>query len=104
MGEHACRRTSAMRESSKSSWKRTLGRYGLALAIACALIGTASAQNAQPSNGDLDIVEVQPDFYMIAGAGGNIGVQRGPAGIVLVDTGFAGMSDKILAGPRRTDR
>ena len=90
-----------MRESSKSSWKGTLGRFGLALTIACALIETASAQNAQPNKGDLDILEVQPDFYMISGAGGNIGVQRGPAGIVLVDTGSAGMSDNILAALKK---
>src|SRR5260221_10794036 len=52
---------------------------------------------AQQGTQDLEVLEVQPNFYMIAGAGGNIGVQVGPAGIILVDTGSAGMSDKILA-------
>jgi len=38
---------------------------------------------------------------MIAGAGGNIGVQLGPAGVVLVDTGTVAMSDKVLAAVKR---
>jgi glyoxylase-like metal-dependent hydrolase (beta-lactamase superfamily II) len=56
---------------------------------------------AQQGSQDLDVIEVQPNFYMIAGAGGNIGVHLGPAGIILVDTGSAGMSDKILAALKK---
>src|SRR5439155_18851247 len=33
----------------------------------------------------------------IAGAGGNIVVQLGPVGVILVDSGSAQMSDKVLA-------
>ena len=39
---------------------------------------------------------------MIVGAGGNITAQAGPDGVLLVDTQFAPLSDKILAGPSRT--
>ena len=56
---------------------------------------------AQQGGQDLDVLEVQPHFYMIAGAGGNIGVQLGPAGIILVDTGSAEMSGKVLAALKR---
>src|SRR5690349_9948432 len=49
----------------------------------------------------LDVVQVRPDFYMIAGAGGNIAVQVGPAGVILVDTGSAQASDKVLAAVQR---
>jgi glyoxylase-like metal-dependent hydrolase (beta-lactamase superfamily II) len=45
----------------------------------------------------LDIVKVRKNFYMLAGAGGNIGVQIGSDGIVLVNSGAANMSEKILA-------
>ena len=38
--------------------------------------GSAGAQ--QPGADDLEVVAVRPDFYMIAGAGGNIAVQIGP--------------------------
>ena len=54
---------------------------------------------------DLDVVQVRPDFYMIAGAGGNVAAQIGPAGVVLVDTGSAQMADAVLAAIKRlTDR
>ena len=50
---------------------------------------------------DLDVVQVRPNFYMIAGAGGNVAVQIGPAGVILVDTGSAPMADKVLAAVKR---
>jgi len=39
--------------------------------------------------------------YLIAGAGGNITVQIGETGIVVVDTGLPQMSDKVLAAIRK---
>ena len=45
----------------------------------------------------LDVVKVRKNFYMIAGAGGNIGVQIGSDGIVLVNAGSAPASDRVLA-------
>jgi glyoxylase-like metal-dependent hydrolase (beta-lactamase superfamily II) len=45
----------------------------------------------------LRVLQVQPGFYMIAGAGGNIAVQTGPDGIVLVDSGSAPVADAVLA-------
>ena len=35
------------------------------------------------------MLQLQPNFYVIAGAGGNVGVQIGPDGVVIVDTGSA---------------
>jgi cyclase len=52
-------------------------------------------------SGDLDVVQLRPNFYVIAGAGGNIVVQIGPVGVILVDSGSTAMSDKVLAGIRR---
>jgi glyoxylase-like metal-dependent hydrolase (beta-lactamase superfamily II) len=66
--------------------------------LAC---GALLARTLQVSSDDLDVVEVRPDFYMIAGAGGNIAVQVGPAGVILVDTGSAQMSDKVLTAVQR---
>ena len=64
-----------------------------------------AAQASQQSSADLDVVPVRSDFYMIAGAGGNVAVQIGPAGVVLVDTGSAQMADAVLAAIKRlTDR
>ena len=62
----------------------------------------ASAQQTGPqaspqSSEDLEVIQVQPNFYMIAGAGGNIAVQIGPDGVLLVDTGTAQMTGRVLA-------
>lgn len=58
---------------------------------------SAGAGRAAESEGALDVVQVRPNFYMIAGAGGNIGVQIGVDGVVVVDAGNVGASDQVLA-------
>lgn len=68
------------------------------------LAAAAFAGPFQVSSNELDVVEVRSDFYMIAGAGGNIAVQIGPAGVILVDTGVTEKSDKILAAIERLSR
>src|SRR5579872_7125051 len=60
-----------------------------------------SAQSGQPANGDLDVLKVQGNVYMIAGAGGNIAVQIGDMGVLVVDTGLAQDSAKVIAAIRR---
>jgi len=50
---------------------------------------------------DIEVIRVQPNFYMIAGAGGNIAVQIGPDGVLLVDTGAARMTERVLAEIRK---
>jgi cyclase len=59
------------------------------------------ARAQQPTGNDLDVVQVRPNFYLIAGAGANIAVQVGPIGAVLVDTGSQQMSDKVVAAVKR---
>ncbi|MGH9807961.1 MAG: hypothetical protein ACRD9W_12005 [Terriglobia bacterium] len=65
---------------------------GLGLA-ACAAFPIRAAE---PDNA-LDIVKVRPNFYMIAGAGGNIGLQTGSDGVVLVSTGNASATKEVMA-------
>lgn len=62
------------------------------------LFAGASQQGAAD---DLDVIQVRPDFYMLAGAGGNVAVQIGPAGVVLVDTGSTRDADRVLAAVKR---
>jgi glyoxylase-like metal-dependent hydrolase (beta-lactamase superfamily II) len=47
--------------------------------------------------GDVEAVHVQGNVHMIVGAGANIAVQVGEDGVLVVDTGDAGTSDKVLA-------
>ena len=46
---------------------------------------------------DLEVLQLRPNFYMIAGAGSNIAVQVGDDGIVVVDSGMQSRSDAVLA-------
>src|ERR1051326_6450723 len=79
---------------------RKLGALVMSLAF-CSMLPIRAAE---PDSG-LDVVKVRKNFYMIAGAGGNIGVQIGSDGIVLVNTGTASATDQVLATLKKlTDR
>jgi cyclase len=54
-----------------------------------------------PPTGDLDVVHVQGNVYMISGAGGNIAVQIGDLGVLTVDTGNGKFNDRVLAEIRK---
>ena len=49
-----------------------------------------------PAPGEVEVLPVQGNVYMIAGAGGNITVQAADQGVLMVDTGTAAMSDKVI--------
>lgn len=65
-----------------------------------ALVCLAAALPAQTS-ADLVTLKVQGNVYLISGAGGNIAVQTGGQGVLVVDTGLANMSDKVVAAIRK---
>lgn len=68
------------------------------------LVLTASGLVAEQS-GDLDVLHVQGNVWMIAGAGGNIALDIGDMGVVVVDTGLAQNADKVVAAIRKlTDK
>jgi cyclase len=47
--------------------------------------------------GQIEVLPVQGNVYMLAGAGGNIAIQVGEDGVLVVDTGRAEFSEKVLA-------
>lgn len=49
----------------------------------------------------IEVLPVQGNVYMIAGAGGNIAVQIGKNGVLLVDSGDASMNDKAVIAIRK---
>jgi glyoxylase-like metal-dependent hydrolase (beta-lactamase superfamily II) len=55
----------------------------------------------QNPNAPLDVVQLKPDIYMIAGAGGNITVHVGSQGLFVVDTGSEAMSAHTVTAIRR---
>lgn len=72
--------------------KRISIRAGAGFLLCAGFAGFAFAQN-----GGLDVVQVRPNFYMIGGAGGNVGVSIGTDGVVLVNAGKASASDQVIA-------
>jgi glyoxylase-like metal-dependent hydrolase (beta-lactamase superfamily II) len=72
-------------------------------ALLAVTAGAARPRAAQQpaGGGDLEILHVRGNVFMILGAGGNIAASVGPDGVLLVDTGSAGRSDAVLAALRR---
>ena len=50
---------------------------------------------------EIHVLPAQGNVYMLVGAGGNMTVQVGKQGVLLVDTQSAGVSAKILAAVRK---
>jgi cyclase len=75
--------------------------FGKTVAFGLVLCGAVSSRAADADTGALDVVKVRPNFYMIAGAGGNIGVQIGSDGVVLVDAGAAAASAQVVAAIKK---
>ncbi|MBV8841887.1 MAG: MBL fold metallo-hydrolase [Bryobacterales bacterium] len=65
-----------------------------------ALLLLGGAVCAQQPAGDVHVLRVQGGIYMVVGGGGNIAVQAGKDGILLVDTGLTELAPKVLAAVR----
>ena len=46
---------------------------------------------------EIQVLKVRDNIYMLVGSGGNITVQTGAEGVLVIDTQYAELSDKILA-------
>jgi len=76
---------------------RTLAVIALVLCLSM----LAAAQQTQNLNSvEIRILPVQGNIYMLVGAGANITVQTGNDGVLVVDTQYAPLSEKILAAIR----
>jgi cyclase len=69
------------------------------IAICVVLLLSQRAVAVQSTN--VEVLEVRPSFFMVAGAGANIGVQVGEDGIVVVDPGSAAAAPSVLAAIKR---
>lgn len=59
---------------------------------------------AGPAPAQIEVLPVQGNIYMVAGAGANITVQMGEQGVLVVDTGTARMSDQVIAEIRKLSK
>jgi cyclase len=67
-----------------------------------AFLGVAPAQQNAPV--ELHTLHVQGNVYMIVGAGGNVTVQTGDDGVLLVDSGLPGNTEKLIAEVRKISK
>ena len=74
----------------------------LVLAIGVAF-GSAAFAQAAPDLSQVQIrtTRLAPDFWTLEGQGGTISMLAGPDGILLVDSQFAPLTDKLVAAIRR---
>jgi glyoxylase-like metal-dependent hydrolase (beta-lactamase superfamily II) len=81
---------------------RAMSRIPGTIAIAAAALVAIGGLVAQQSPGTkLEVLQLRPNFYMIAGAGGNVGFQVGADGVVVVDSGSASSADAVVAAIRK---
>jgi cyclase len=69
------------------------------LAIACLTVGPSGTARGQQNfdNVEIETLHIRDNIFMLVGAGGNITVQIGEDGVLIVDTQFAPLSEKIVA-------
>lgn len=66
--------------------------------VTITFLGSAAAlQNQNSAGGQINVLPVRGNIYMLVGAGGNVTASVGRDGVLLVDTGTAQMSDKLIA-------
>ncbi len=74
-----------------------MGWSKIAAVVGWAVVSAVSSLAAEPGGSGLDVVKVRANFYMLAGAGGNIGVQIGSDGVILVNSGAGAATNEVLA-------
>jgi glyoxylase-like metal-dependent hydrolase (beta-lactamase superfamily II) len=66
---------------------------------------SSSAADPTPNDGEIHVLPVQGNVYMLLGDGGNVAVQIGDQGAIAVNSGAGRLTEKIIAAIRRlTDK
>jgi len=83
----------------------------MALAVIVAVVACLSwtaergvSAQARPGAGEIRILPIRGNVYLVAGGGANIVASVGKDGVLLVDTGSSEMADKVLAAVRDLSR
>jgi glyoxylase-like metal-dependent hydrolase (beta-lactamase superfamily II) len=73
----------------------------IATILLCLFLAASSLVARQTPNTGLEVLQLRPNLYMIAGAGGNVSFQIGTDGVVVVDSGSATSADAIVEAIRK---
>ena len=80
--------------------RRRVFQFSIVLALIFVCAGYAQQRQTR-GDGEIHILPVQGNIYMVIGGGANITVSTGIDGTLLVDTGSAAMTDKVLAAVKQ---
>jgi glyoxylase-like metal-dependent hydrolase (beta-lactamase superfamily II) len=81
-------------------YRKNMVDFSIAAALPAPRASSAAALN-NPPPGQIEVLPVQGNVYMLAGAGGNITVQIGKDGVLVVDTGLASFAPAVMAEIRK---
>jgi glyoxylase-like metal-dependent hydrolase (beta-lactamase superfamily II) len=84
--------------------KRSLSGILVAGVLGAAQLVYPQESQIRGSAGGVELLPVQGNISMVAGAGGNITVQTGRDGVLLVDSGSAAMSERVVEAIRTVSR
>ncbi len=75
-------------------------KFTIVFVLVAAACLAVAAQQQNFDNVQVHIQKAQGNIYMLVGAGGNVTVQVGNDGVLMVDTQYAPMANKLLASIR----
>jgi cyclase len=78
-----------------------VARISLAAVLAAACTAHAQQQPPDFSKVDIKTTQLAPDFYTLEGLGGTVSVLTGADGVLLVDSQFAPLTDKLVAAIKK---
>src|SRR5258708_3404581 len=80
---------------------RTKVLTALAIAGSIGFAARVSTPHPPAPPAEISSFHVQGNVYMLVGAGGNIAVQTGNEGVLVVDTGLAQNADRVIAAIKK---
>jgi glyoxylase-like metal-dependent hydrolase (beta-lactamase superfamily II) len=99
------KRTGAPAVAARGGPETMYPEYGKTLKAGNAAVSQVEAarvsQARNPDEGALEVVPVQGNVYLLAGGGGNVVVQVGQSGVVMVDAKSGTLTERMLAEIRR---
>ncbi len=89
------------RRVSVPVWVVTSGAMKGLLVGAILIPAVVAIVSARQAGSELEVLQIRPNFYLIAGAGANVGVQVGEDGVIVVDAGAASNAGDVVAAIRK---
>jgi cyclase len=89
------------RNTAMRKFTNVITCWTVAAVFGLVLCSAGRSQAAEPDANALEVVKVRPNFYMIAGSGGNIGVQIGSDGVILINSGNGAATNEVLAAIKK---